>query len=99
MAAAGLLFLVGVWLPHGRRVGLLALAVGILSIALRAGVGPAGAAPSGSPAGSGPWTVLVETVGSPREGHQVATVRTVSGGSSGFRLAATLPRYPADRAR
>jgi competence protein ComEC len=94
VVAAGLLLLVGLWLPHGRRVGLLALTVGILSVALRVGVGPAAAALSGSPAGSGPWTMVVEAVGSPREGHQVATVRTVSGGPSGFRLAATLPRYP-----
>ncbi len=94
VVAAGLLLLVGLWLPRGRRVGLLALTVGILSIALRVGVGPAAAALSGSPVGSGPWTMVVEAVGSPREGHQVATVRTVSDGSSGFRLAATLPRYP-----
>ena len=95
VAAAGLLLLVGLWLPRGRRIGLLALAIGILSIALRAGVGPAGAALSGSPADGGPWTMVVETVGSPREGHQVATIRTVTGGASGFRVAATLPRYPA----
>ena len=77
VAASGLLLLVGLWLPRGRRIGLLALAIGILSIALRAGVGPAGAALSGSPTGGGPWTMVVETVGSPREGHQVATIRTV----------------------
>ena len=95
VAAAGLLLVVSPWLSRGRRIGLVALAVGILSIALRAGLGPPGAVPSGSPDGNGPWTMLVETVGSPREGHQVATVRTVTGGSTGFRLAATLPRYPA----
>jgi competence protein ComEC len=94
VAAAGLLLVVGLWLPHGRRVGVVALTIGILSIAFRAGLGPAGAALSGSPVGSGPWTMVVETVGSPREGHQVATIRTVAGGSGGFRLAATLPRYP-----
>ena len=94
VVAAGLLLLVGMWLPRGRRVGLVAVSVGILSIALRVGMGPAAVALSGSPAGSGPWTMVVETVGSPREGHQVATVRTVAGGSGGFRLAATLPRYP-----
>ena len=37
----------------------------------------------------------VETVGSPRDGDQVATLRTVDDGPGGFRLAATLPRYPA----
>ena len=95
VGSAGLLLLVGLWLPRGHRIGPLAMAIGILSIALRAGVGPAGAALSGSPADGGPWTMVVETVGSPREGHQVATIRTVSGGASGFRVAATLPRYPA----
>jgi competence protein ComEC len=38
--------------------------------------------------------MLVESVGSPREGDQVATLRTIDGGPDGFRLAATLPRYP-----
>src|SRR5687767_3679988 len=65
-----------------------------MAIGLRAGLGPVGAEPSGSPVGSGPWMAIVETVGPPREAHQVATIRTMSGGSSGFRLAATLPRYP-----
>ena len=94
VAAAGFLLLACLWLPQRRRVWLLALAVGMVSIALRTGLGPAGTALSGSPVGGGPWTMVVETVGSPREGHQVATVRTVAGGSSGFRLAATMPRYP-----
>ena len=39
--------------------------------------------------------MIVESVGSPRDGHQVATLRTVDAGAAGFRLAATLPRYPA----
>ena len=95
VAAAGCLLLIGLWLPRARRIGLLALAIGILSITLRAGLGPAGALLSGAPAGSGPWMMVVETVGSPREGHQVATIRTLSEDSSGFRIAATLPRYPA----
>ena len=95
VVAAGLLLLVGLWMPRGQRVGLLALTIGILSIALRTGVGPAGPALSGSPMGNGPWTMVVETVGSPRKGDQVATIRTASEGASGFRVAATLPRYPA----
>jgi competence protein ComEC len=94
VVAAAFFLLGGLWLPRGRRVGLMALAVGMLSIAIRAGLGPAGVAPTGAPAGSGPWTMVVETVGSPRDGHQVATILTVTGGSAGFRLAATLPRYP-----
>ena len=94
VAAAGLLLLGGMWLPRGRRIAVLALAIGLLSIALRAGLWPSGTSLAGSPMGSGPWTMVVETVGSPREGHQVATIRTVEGGPAGFRLAATLPRYP-----
>ena len=94
VAAAGFLLLFGLWLPSGRRIALLALTIGILSIALRAALGPTGSVLSGSPVGSGPWTMVVETVGSPREGHQVATIRTDAEASGGFRLAATLPRYP-----
>ena len=94
LAAAGLLLLSGMWLPRGRRMAVLAVAAGVLSIALRAGIGPDGAAQAGSPDGSGPWSMVVETVGSPRDGHQVATMRTMDGGPAGFRLAATLPRYP-----
>ena len=43
--------------------------------------------------------MVVESVGSPREGHQVATLRTLDGGASGFRLAADAAALPADRAR
>ncbi|HUP55789.1 MAG TPA: ComEC/Rec2 family competence protein, partial [Methylomirabilota bacterium] len=93
--AAGLLMVTGLWLPRGRRVAVFAVAVGVLSIALRAGLGPGAPSLAGSPVGSGPWTMVVEAVGSPRDGHQVATVRTADGGATGFRLAATLPRYPA----
>ena len=95
IGAAGLLLLSGLWLPRKRRVAFLAVGVGVLAIALRASLGPAGSTPAGSPVGSGPWTMVVETVGSPREGHQVATVRTADGSVAGLRLAATLPRYPA----
>ena len=94
VVGVGLLLLVGVWLPRGRRTVVLALAVGSVAIAMRAGFVPSGATLSGAPEGPGPWTVVVETVGSPRDGHQVATLRTADGGPSGFRLAATLPRYP-----
>jgi competence protein ComEC len=96
IAAAGLLLLGGgLWLPRSHRAAVLALAVGALSIALRAGLGTGGADLAGSPDGGGPWTMVVESVGSPREGHQVATLRTLDEAARGFRLAATLPRYPA----
>ena len=44
------------------------------------------------PAGSGPWAATVESVGSVRDGSQVATLRLLELGET--RLAATLPRYP-----
>jgi competence protein ComEC len=94
MIAGAFVLLLGMWLPRGRRVAAIAVAIGMVSIVLRAGLGPAETSLSGSPAGSGPWTMVVETVGSPREGQQVATIRTITEGPSGFRLAATLPRYP-----
>ena len=94
VAGAGALVACGVFLRSGHRLAALAIAVGVVSIAVRAGLGPAETILSGSPAGTGPWTMIVETVGSPRAGDQVATLRTVTEGPAGFRLAATLPRYP-----
>jgi competence protein ComEC len=44
------------------------------------------------PTGSGPWTATVESVGSVRDGSQVATLRLAE--PVDVRLAATLPRYP-----
>ncbi len=72
----------------------LAIAVGALTIVTRGLTLPEAAELAGHPDGEGPWVMVVETIGSPREGHQVATLRTLDGGSSGFRLASTLPRYP-----
>jgi competence protein ComEC len=94
-AVGGPLLLAALWLPRPRRTAVLAVAMGVLSIGLRAGLGPAGDTATGSPQGAGPWSMVVETVGSPRDGHQVATLRTPNSGPTGFRLAATLPRYPA----
>lgn len=79
----------------GQRALLIAFAIGVVAILVRGLTLPASAALTGVPSGSGPWTLLVESIGSPREGHQVATVRTLSVGADGFRVAATLPRYPA----
>ena len=44
------------------------------------------------PAGGGPWIASVESVGSVRDGSQVATLLLTDPGE--VRLAATLPRYP-----
>lgn len=79
----------------GRRVTLLAFAVGASAILARGLALPASAELDGIPTGTGPWVMVVESIGSPRNGHQIATLRTLSSGDGGFRVAATLPRYPA----
>lgn len=82
------------WLKSDPRTRGLALVAGALVILFRGVSGPGSTELSGMPNGSGPWTMVVETVGAPREGHLVATLRTVDGGDNGFRVAGTLPRYP-----
>ena len=77
----------------GRARPLVAIALGAGVIAWRlaiGGVGPVAATPL--PEGDGPWIAVVESVGTPRGGQQVATIRLDDGE---FRAAATLPRYPA----
>ena len=75
----------------------LAAVVGFIAIGMRivlaSPVLPAGSA--GLPDGSGPWTMRVETVGSPRDGQQTATLTSVVGSAPAMRVAATLPAYPA----
>ena len=76
----------------GRRRALATIALGASVIAWRlaiGGAGPASAPPL--PEGGGPWIAVVEGVGTPRGGQQVATIR-LEGGE--VRAAATLPRYP-----
>ena len=46
------------------------------------------------PDGEGPWRLVVEATGSPRDGTQTATLATRPGADPPFRVAATLPRYP-----
>jgi competence protein ComEC len=70
-----------------------AVTIGAAAIAFRVAIG--GGAPAAAPplpGGSGPWTVVVESIGSPSAGQQLATVRLEPGA---LRIAATLPRYPA----
>jgi competence protein ComEC len=76
------------------RLPLIALAIGATAVVVRAILLPASSGLDGAPDGSGPWRMVVESIGSPREGHQLATLRTAPDAGSAFRLAATLPRYP-----
>ncbi|HEY4633238.1 MAG TPA: ComEC/Rec2 family competence protein, partial [Candidatus Limnocylindrales bacterium] len=96
LAVAGLLLLALPRLTRGRRMAVLAAMLGAAAVALRLAVGgpPSGLAGDVGPEGQGPWTMLVETVGAPREGRQVATLRSAGHGLAELRLAATLPRYP-----
>ena len=85
----GALACTAIWRPR-----LVAVAIGAIAILARAVLLAGAPSPDGTPDGSGPWRMVVETVGSPREGHQVGTLRTMADGLSAFRLAVTMPRYP-----
>jgi competence protein ComEC len=76
-----------------RRTAVLGLAIGAMVLVIRGMSAPVTSDLAGTPT-KGPWMMVVESIGSPREGQQVATLRTVDDGAAGFRLAATLPRYP-----
>jgi len=86
------------WFGRKSRPGAIAaaIAVGAVVVAMRMTVAPADPTDLAPPSGRGPWVMVVETVGSPRDGMQVATLRLapaqVPGG--GVLLAATMPRYP-----
>ncbi|HEU0234998.1 MAG TPA: ComEC/Rec2 family competence protein [Candidatus Limnocylindrales bacterium] len=90
-AAAIALVVTGVFGPRPARV-LAGTSVGALIILARIALGwaPPSVEP-GIPDGSGPWTVAVESVGSPREGMQSA-IGSIE--PAGPRVALTLPRYP-----
>lgn len=89
--------------PSGVRVALrgavplLAGGAGAAILALRLLLGPAAPPVPPLPDGSGPWTAVLESVGSPRDGDQVARLALqVEPGP--VRVAATLPAFPAVRA-
>jgi hypothetical protein len=94
--------LVLVWIAGGRagrvpgiptRLPLVALAAGLIAIGLRALLTPAApAGPVQLPAGNGPWTAAVVSVGSPKAGSRPAVIRLDA--PAGITLAATLPWYP-----
>jgi competence protein ComEC len=100
-ALAGMAGLVGIALigslaaGRGWRARLVAISIGAAAITGRAILLPSAPSGAGAPDGSGPWPMVVETIGSPRDGKQTATLRSVAADGSGeFRVAATLPRYP-----
>lgn len=78
-----------------RRRAAVAAAIGVAAVLARGVLGTGGAELTGTPEGSGPWMMVVESIGSMREGEQVATLRTLGSGPDAFRVAATLPPYPA----
>ncbi len=69
--------------------------IGLLAISLRLTFLPSDAAAVTAPDGHGPWTMVVESIGSPRDGRQVATLRSEDAATADLQLAATLPAYPA----
>jgi competence protein ComEC len=69
--------------------------VGAGLIAIRLATIPPGPSPAiDPPPGEGPWELVVQSTGSPREGHQSVTLTTPPGSPGPFAVAATLPRYP-----
>jgi competence protein ComEC len=97
---AGLLVLAGGLAARPRDVrhaaALTAVGAGATVLALRVLLGPAAPAVPPLPNGSGPWTAVVESVGSPRDGAQVARL-ALSVEPGPVRVAATLPVFPAVR--
>ena len=78
---------------HGNVRATRLLFVGSAALAARLVVLPL-AAPiaTETPTGNGPWTAIVESISTVRDGSQVATLRLVDRPDT--RVAATLPRYP-----
>ena len=79
--------------PRLPRRAVAALGVGAVLLALRVLAGPAGAAAPPLPEDAGPWTAVIESVGSPRDGAQVARLRLHADGGD-VPVAATLPAFP-----
>jgi hypothetical protein len=87
------------WSPSG---ALLAMATrsgrwipaiaGFVLIGLRIGLAGPPPAAMALPVGSGPWTAIVESVGSPKVGSRPAVL--LLSDPAGLRIAATLPWYP-----
>ena len=73
---------------------LLPTVLGAGLIAIRLSIAPQAPSVDRPPDGAGPWSLVVISTGSPRDGHQVATLETAPDAPLHFRVSATLPRYP-----
>jgi competence protein ComEC len=79
--------------PELWRAPATAVGLGGILVAGRLVFGPAAAPAPPLPDAGGPWTATVESVGSPRDGDQVARLRLRAEGGEVL-VAATLPAYP-----
>jgi competence protein ComEC len=81
--------------PSLRAASALPIVLGAGLIVIRLAAMPAAPALMDTPPdGDGPWRLVVESTGSPREGQQTATLGTPESATEPFRVAASLPRYP-----
>jgi competence protein ComEC len=93
--ALAAILLIGETRPRWGAGSLLPAVIGAGLIAVRLATVSAGATTLGQPPdGDGPWSLVVESVGSARDGQQTATLGTRAGAERPFHVAATLPRYP-----
>ncbi|OGO54780.1 MAG: hypothetical protein A2Z32_07420, partial [Chloroflexi bacterium RBG_16_69_14] len=93
--ALAALLLIGEARPRLGAASILPFVLGAGLIAIRLTMVPTGPAPlERPPDGDGPWTLVVASTGSPRDGQQTATLGTPPGVETPFQVAATLPRYP-----
>ena len=96
MAAGFVVLVIGLaerGVPERARVAASALGLGAVLLGARLLAGPSAAAAPPLPDDAGPWTAVVESVGSPRDGAQVARLR-ITTGSGEVVVAATLPAFP-----
>ena len=84
---------IGSQLGRTRRAAALASGLGILALGVRVLLGPGAALPPPLPVDGGPWTGVVESLGSPRDGKQVARLRLLDA-TGEVVVAATLPPFP-----
>jgi competence protein ComEC len=94
--AVAILLVLGELGPRGGRSrAMWPIAIGAGLIAARLALLPVALAGLDEPPeGGGPWSLVVLATGSPRDGHQVATLATPPDAIPRFSVAATLPRYP-----